>query len=173
AVEEQFIQAPIEIVVVLDVALGAGLWIELTQPTGGKAKVFNTLRPKRPVRVVEIGEEQVEEIVDRAPLHDEPPIHVGLAERQCRIEEQQPLGLAIGDAGDDRCTASIAESMGTAFGVDQAQISCRYDAIEGVPERAEHRPTHQPPPQTEGFQRLTTPVYERLCNKTTGVPWAP
>ena len=39
AVEEQLIEAAVEVVVMLDVAFGAGLWIELAEPAAGEAEV--------------------------------------------------------------------------------------------------------------------------------------
>ena len=128
----------------LDVAFGAGLWIELAEPAAGEAESLQALRPAGPMGIFEIGKDQLEKIVDRAPLHDEAPIHISLTQRECRIDEKQALGPAIHDAGDDRRAALVAEGMGAALGVRQAQISCRYDAIEGMPERAEHRNVRQP-----------------------------
>jgi hypothetical protein len=54
AVEEQLIKAAVEAIVILDIALRAGLRIELVEPTAGKAEVLQALCPAGPRCIVEI-----------------------------------------------------------------------------------------------------------------------
>ncbi|HVQ10524.1 MAG TPA: hypothetical protein VMS19_01310, partial [Methyloceanibacter sp.] len=49
-----------------------------------------------------------------------------------------------------RRTAQVAKGVGAALGVDQAEISCGYDLVESMPERAEHRTSATL--QEKGFQ---------------------
>lgn len=65
--------------------------------------------PTRPGRGSEIGGQQIEEVVDRALLDDQPPIHVGLAERKRGIERKSPLRRPVGDAYDHGTAGVIAE----------------------------------------------------------------
>src|SRR4026209_273505 len=70
---------------------------------------------------------------------------MGFPERERGIEEQTPLGAGIGDTGNDRGAAQVAKGKGATLGVDQAQISSRYDLVESMPERAKHRTSTNPP----------------------------
>lgn len=92
----------------------------------------------RPGWIIEIAEHNLQEVVDRALLDNQAAIHVGLADGQCRVEEQALLGPAVGDAGGDGVAPPVAEGMGSAIGVGQAQISRRNDLIEDVMERPKH-----------------------------------
>ena len=107
------------------------------QPASDEAKVLDALRPARPSGIIEVGENQVEKIVNRASFHDEASVHVGFAKRQRGIEEQAPFGAGVGETDDDRRPASVAEGMRVTVRVDQAQISRRNDMVESMPERAE------------------------------------
>jgi len=73
AVEEQLIQAAVEVVMVGNVAPRAWQRVELAQAAGGETKGLEPLRPARPVGVIEIGEDQLEKVVDRALFDDEAP----------------------------------------------------------------------------------------------------
>ena len=66
------------------------------------------LGPGRLGLVLDVGEQQLEEIVDAA-LHDlEPAVHVAFAEGQLRIEHEVPLEPLVGDLDDDRGAAAVA-----------------------------------------------------------------
>src|SRR5207342_29777 len=99
----------------------------------------------------EIGEDELEEVVDRALFENEAAIHIGFADGERRVENEQPLGRAISDASDNGRAIAVAKIMGATVGVDQAQITCRNDPIKGMPERAEHR-TKRQPSERKGFQ---------------------
>ena len=54
AVEEELIEAAVEIIMVLDIAPGAGLRIELAQPAAGEAEGLHAPRPAWPMGIIEI-----------------------------------------------------------------------------------------------------------------------
>ena len=49
------------------------------------------MRPGRLGLVLDVGEQQLEEIVDAALVHLEPPLHIALAEGQLRVEHEMAL----------------------------------------------------------------------------------
>jgi hypothetical protein len=108
-IQEQRIKPAVEIVMMCDVAPGAATRVEL-----GKAAKQEVERvdqkgdcERRPARI--LGEDQLEELGDRAALHPHRAIHVGLAELQLGVGhdgEQRSLTLE----GDfDRLAGSITD----------------------------------------------------------------
>ena len=107
-IEEEAVDPPVEIVVVLDVAARPHGGIVLRHPPRGEAKarqspVERPLVEKAPALV-----QEHQEIEQRIVREDEAAIHVGFADRELRIDEDRPFGLAVAELDASRASAAVA-----------------------------------------------------------------
>ena len=122
-VEKEFVEPAIEIVVMGDVLLGARGGIVLTQAAGEDTGLQQGACPSGPRLAFEIGQDRLEQVVNGAALHDDPPIHIGFAKGERRVGEKAPFGAPVRNAGGDLGPCTITEAMRAAHGVDQGQRS--------------------------------------------------
>ena len=151
-IEEQPVEAAVEVVVVGDVLARAAEGVVLAQAAREVADAVDRLHPPGRAGGAEILEQDGEEIVDRALLDDEAAVHERLAELEVGVQDHAPLGRQIGEAGDDRIAAAVAEPVPLAGTVDDLELSALDPAREDHLKQAIHRdtPTHD---RIEALQR--------------------
>ena len=64
---------------------------------------------------------EVEEIVERAVLDGQRPLHIGFAERQLRMHQQAAMQRLVMQPHRDRRTGRAGKAVGRAVGVDHPQ----------------------------------------------------
>ena len=94
-IEKQVVDGAVDIVMVRHVSSGPPRRIELHDATAEIARGTEAANPAGHGVILEIGEKQLEEIVDATLDHLEPAVHVGLAEGQLRVDHELPLDAFI------------------------------------------------------------------------------
>src|SRR5690606_37654038 len=137
-IEKEIVDRASDIVVMGDIPPGAARGIELRKPPGQESSHIEALGPAR--RRVRHGilEHEGQEVVDPALLHDEPAIHIGLADSEMRVQRKLSLEPPVGEPGDYWGAFTIAELEGLAVVGDQGEIAALHDSAEQNFERLEH-----------------------------------
>ena len=139
AVEEQIIEAAIEIIMMGHVAPRPAPWIELMQAAEGLAQHEGEAHAKGGVlRGEGRGGEDIQKLIDTALLHHQGAVHVGLAQAQIGIKgglEGLPAG---GEAEAHRRAGAVAEADDLAAGGNEGQISFYDDLSQGFRKQTGH-----------------------------------
>ena len=108
-VEEQRIEAAVEVVVVSDVALRTRARIVLGDASNEQAPEANDVsRPRHDDAVGRVLQEKREHGCDVAPLHAQPAVHVELAEGEVGVGNEAQRSAAVGEDQPQWRTAAVA-----------------------------------------------------------------
>ena len=109
-IEEQLIEAMVEIVMMGDVAPRPPALVALMHPAKDKARRRERARQSE-VRAVadRIARRERHKVVKIAARHLQAAVHVEFAKRQLGIDHQRPLGGRVGEANGDRRPRPVAE----------------------------------------------------------------
>ena len=115
-IEEEVIEARIEVVVLRDIAPGAPPVVALVQAAKRQARLIQRLDPGQALQFGEVARAQLQDVVKAALGDDEAPVRVKFAEGQRRIENQPPFGRAIQKLHAEERPLSVAEGLDDAIG---------------------------------------------------------
>ena len=75
----------------------------------------------------EVSRQELEKGRDVAGFHREPAVHISLADRELRIEQDRPFGGLVVQANDDTWPLDDADLMGPSVGVNDRQVPVTDD----------------------------------------------
>ena len=137
-IEKEIVDRAVDVVVVRDVAARAAGRIELCEPAREEARDVQALCPARQRVRHGILEHQGQQVIDAPLLHDEPAIHVGLADGQMRVEGELALELAVHEPRSHLRALAIAKAECLPIVGNEGEIAVLHDATEQDFERLEH-----------------------------------
>ena len=140
-VEEEAVQAPVEIVVVGDVSPRPPLAVALMQPAEPHPRALERLQPAHACETHDVVRAERQEVVEVALQDLQPPVDEQFAKRQLGIEHHPPFCGAVGEAHGDRRPRAVAESSGRAVdGLDRQMAATnklaekqRKNRVHGTP----------------------------------------
>ena len=138
-VEEELIEPPVEVVVVVDVLARTARRVDLVQPADESAIAGAEAEPPRRRQALDIGLSQIQEVVDRPDLHDHAAVHVVLAELQVGVKHDLPLGGCLGKADAHEFAGVIAEAMGLTIGIDDLKRPLGNHPLQECVQQSVHR----------------------------------
>jgi hypothetical protein len=138
AIEEELVDAPVDVVVMRHVAAGEANRVALVQPAQRHANLERDLHPEGRFDRRCIAEHQRQEIIDRALLDRQAAIHVGFADREVGVEHQPERGLAVAHPDDDLLAGAVAEGELPAIRLPNRQVPALDNMGEHPAQAAEH-----------------------------------
>src|SRR5271166_691736 len=97
------------------------------------------LDPKEPFDVGQVLRAQFEKVVERAPRDDDASVHIKLAERKRRVDNQFPLGGAIRELCAEQRPGAVAEAMDLAVRSLDFEVALADQPSQETHERDSHR----------------------------------
>ena len=115
-IEEQAVEALIQVVMEGDVASGAPPVVALVQVAQRHARLIQRLAPEPPLQFGEVARTQLQQAVKIALGDGDASIHVEFAERQRGIEHQLPFGRMIEKLHAKDRACAVAEGLNSSVG---------------------------------------------------------
>ena len=143
-IEEQAIEALIQIVMDGDVALGASPVVALVKTAKRHARHIERLDPQLTFLFGEIARPKLQQAVKVAFGDDNPSVHVKFAQAQRRIEHQLPFGRTIKKLDAKKRTRAVAEGLNSAVGGFDLKPTFANQPSQICFENRVHRATRHP-----------------------------
>ena len=142
-IEEEAVEAFIQVVVLGDVASGAPPVIALVQVAKRHARLIQGLTPESSLQFGEIAGAKLQQAVKIALGDDDPSVHVKFAEAQRGIEHQLPLGRPIKNFDPKDWTRPVAEDFNSSVGGFDFEPTFANQSMQiGLENRVHH--SHSP-----------------------------
>ena len=108
-IEEEAVEAVVEVVMIGGVAPRPRGRVRGAQPPHELPKALEEVDAEERTPSLRVSEQNLDEVVDRPALDDEPSAHEQLSELQLRVEQHGNDRPVVGEADDDPRFTSIAE----------------------------------------------------------------
>ena len=140
-IEEEIIQAPVEVVMAGNVRLCMPAIVPLVQDPERHSGLIERFDPWQRLKLGEVAGSHFQNVVKGAPADNQTTVRVEFAERKRRIHQQLELRRAVDKPNAKPGARPVPESMCLSVGRLHFEIACAYELPQPRRERYRHTQT--------------------------------